>query len=168
MKSVRIAAAALSLASLGLAACQQEAAGPTQEASSAATPEAPDAPAGIALANGRLVLPAVKGNPGAVYFDIANKSEGDATIVGVHVDGAAMAMMHQTMKTDGVNSMKDLSELVVPKGGSAGFKPGENHIMAMDLDDTLQPGTSTDITLTFANGDKATFTAEVLAAGDAR
>ncbi|OJW59142.1 MAG: hypothetical protein BGO57_10620, partial [Sphingomonadales bacterium 63-6] len=129
---------------------------------------APEAPAGIALANGVLVLPAVKGNPGAVYFDIANKSEGDAKIVAVHVDGAGSAMMHQTMTVDGINSMKDISEFVVPKGGSAGFKPGGNHIMAMELDDTLQPGSFTDVTLTFANGDKATFSAEIRAAGDAR
>ena len=164
MKSIRLTAIALAFAGMSLAACQQETAEPTQGAS----PAAPEAPAGIALANGVLVLPAVKGNPGAVYFDIANKSEGDAKIVAVHVDGAGSAMMHQTITTDGINSMKDISEFVVPKGGSAGFKPGGNHIMAMELDDTLQPGSFTDVTLTFANGDKATFSAEIRAAGDAR
>ncbi|HTN15720.1 MAG TPA: copper chaperone PCu(A)C [Sphingomonadaceae bacterium] len=164
MKSVHFAAAALALVSLSLGACQQEAAEPAAEDSMAA----PEAPAGVALANGRLVLPAVKGNPGAVYFDIANKSENDLTIVGVHVDGAGSAMMHQTMNENGMSSMKDMSEVAVPKGGSAGFKPGGNHVMAMELADTLTPGTSTEVTLTFGNGDKASFTAEVFAAGDAR
>lgn len=168
MKSVHFAAAALAMAGLGVAACQQEAAQPSGQAGTQGSEAAPEAPAGIALANGRLVLPAVKGNPGAVYFDIANKSENDLVIVGVHVDGAGSAMMHQTMKADGMSSMKDLSEMAVPKGGSAGFKPGGNHVMAMELSDTLTPGTSTEVTLTFASGDKASFTAEVVAAGDAR
>ncbi|KPL67620.1 hypothetical protein SZ64_05535 [Erythrobacter sp. SG61-1L] len=168
MKSVRIAAAALSLASLGLAGCQQEAAEPTAASGQEGAEAAPEAPAGIEISNGSLMLPAVKGNPGAVYFDLSNKGESDISIVGVYVDGADSAMMHQTMKTDGMNSMKDMSEVPVPKGGSVKFEPGGNHIMAMDLSDTLTPGTSTDVTLTFANGDKASFTAAVRAAGDAR
>ncbi len=39
--------------------------------------------------------------------------------------------------------------------------------MAMDLADTLAAGGTTEVTLTFANGDKVSFDAEIVAAGDA-
>ena len=40
--------------------------------------------------------------------------------------------------------------------------------MAMDLDATLAKGSTTDVTLSFASGEKAVFPGEILAAGDAR
>ena len=57
---------------------------------------APDAPEGIAVTNGRLMLPAVAGNPGAVYFDIANSSDRDRMIRAASVEGAGSSQMHVT------------------------------------------------------------------------
>ena len=48
------------------------------------------------------------------------------------------------------------------------FEPGKLHVMAMDLDDTLQKGGTTDVTLEFTGGDQAEFPVQILAAGDAR
>ena len=62
MKSAVLTGVAIVFAA-GLAGCQQGAEQPAAEATEAV----PEAPAGIAVSNGRLVLPPVKGNPGAVY-----------------------------------------------------------------------------------------------------
>jgi copper(I)-binding protein len=163
VKSTVLMGLALSLAGLGLTACGQDASEPAVQPSEAA----PEAPAGIVISDGRLTLPAVKGNPGAVYFDIANNGEGDTAIAGVSVDGAGHAMLHTTTETGGMTSMSEMTTVPLPKGGSVSFSPGGNHVMAMDLSDTLKAGDSVDVTLTFANGDKASFTADVRAPGDA-
>ncbi len=54
------------------------------------------------------------------------------------------------------------------KGDTVKFAPGGKHVMAMELDDTLAAGETTEVTLTFLGGDKLTFPATILAAGDAR
>lgn len=164
MKSALFAAGALAFAGIALASCGGE----TSQPSATASEAAPDAPTGIAATAGRLVLPAVKGNPGAVYFDLANKSDADTAISGAFVEGAKSAMLHTVVEKDGMSSMMEMSEVAVPKGLTVSFAPGGNHVMAMDLDDSLQPGGSAEVTLTFSNGDKASFSAEILAAGEAR
>lgn len=164
MKSSLLAACALALSGLTLAACGSESSQPTQDASEAA----PEAPAGIVVNDGRLVLPAVAGNPGAVYFDVVNDGEADAAVVAAEVQGAGSTMLHATVEEGGMASMKHMTEFPVAKGATLKFAPGGNHVMAMDLADTLKPGGTTEVTLTFASGDKASFPATILAAGEAR
>lgn len=164
MKSSLLAACALTLSGIALAACGSESAQPTQAASEAA----PEAPAGIAVTDGRLVLPAVAGNAGAVYFDVLNNGDADIAVVAADVQGAGSTMLHATVEEGGMASMKHMEEFPVAKGATLKFEPGGNHVMAMDLADTLAPGGTTEVTLTFASGDKASFPATILSAGEAR
>lgn len=155
-----LAGAALSIAALGLAACGEQ---PAQE-----TETAPEAAPGVTVANGRLILPAVKGNPGVVYFDLTNNSDTETAIAGVSVQGAAAAMLHATTMKDGVASMDEMTSVPVAKGATVSFAPGGNHVMAMELGETLAAGGSTEVTLTFEGGDKLSFPVEIRAAGDDR
>ena len=59
-------AVALGIAVTGLAGCDEQ---PEPAASAAEGPE------GISVADARLMLPAVKGNPGAAYFEVRNSGE---------------------------------------------------------------------------------------------
>jgi len=61
-----------------------------------------------------------------------------------------------------------LDALLAGGGKTAKFEPGGNHVMAMGLDEALKAGDTTEVTLTFVGGDKVSFPATVLAAGDAR
>ncbi len=164
----------LAIVALGLAGCdtrEEPAAEPTQaqEAAPAATPawSDPDAPAGISVSDGRLTLPAVAGNPGAVYFTIRNTGGEDLAIRSAWVAGAAMAMLHQTRTENGTARMADATDVPVPAGNTVSFAPGGLHLMAMDLGGTLEEGGQTEVTLTFASGDKVSFPVEVRAPGDA-
>jgi copper(I)-binding protein len=163
VKSTVLMRLAVSLAALGLAGCQQEAGEPAAQPSEAA----PEAPAGISVTNGRLTLPAVAGNPGAVYFDVTNNGAADTAIAGAAVDGAEHAMLHTTSEQGGMTSMAEMTSVPLPKGATVSFSPGGNHVMAMGLSDTLKAGEEVDVTVTFANGDKASFEADVRAPGDA-
>jgi periplasmic copper chaperone A len=160
MKSAVLAPLALVLGTLALAGCESKPA-PTAG-------EPADASEGISITDARLVLPAVRGNPGAVYFTVHNGSAKDETIAGAEVKGAKEAMIHQSMKVAGMSEMHEMPGALVPAKGTLAFAPGGLHVMAIDLDDTLSKGGTTDVTLTFGSGEKKVFPAEILAAGDAR
>lgn len=149
-------AIALAVAALGPAACNEA----PQKAENG-----PAAPEGISVTNARLMLPAVKGNPGAIYFDVANSGSQNRVIRAASVSGAGSTMMHTTVE-DG--AMQEATQVMVPAGGNAKFEPGGNHVMANDLADTLVAGGKTDVTVTFVGGGKISFPADVRAAGDER
>lgn len=135
-------AAALVLAAIPLAACKQ--------AAPSAQPADPEAKPGISVAHGRLVLPAVSGNPGAAYFDLANAGNSPAVLAAVHVAGSDAAEMHETM---GAN-MSPVATLAIAPGETARFAPGGRHVMVFGLAASVAAGSTTEMTLTFADGDK--------------
>jgi copper(I)-binding protein len=152
-------ASALALAGLGLASCGEK---PEQAET------APETPDGISVTDARLMLPAVKGNPGAIYFDIKNDSDKSMMIRTVSVAGAGSAMLHQMGTWNNQPSMDEIVQIAVPPGGGLKFEPGALHVMASDLADTVTAGSTAEVTLTFVGGDKISFPAEVRAAGDER
>ena len=124
----------------------------------------PEAPEGIAVSNGRLMLPAVAGNPAAAYFDLANSGDRDRVIRAASVQGAGSSMMHITTET----GMQETLQVMSKAGETVKFEPGGLHVMASDLADTVVAGGQAEVTVTFVGGDKVSFPAEVRAAGDER
>ncbi len=127
---------------------------------------APEAPAGIAVTDGRFNLPAVAGNPGVVYFTIANSGEDQATIRSVDMIGAGSAKLHETSEWNGQMDMQELFTVPVMAGETVSFESGGKHVMVYDVDPSLAAGGETEVTLTFAGGDKISFPVKILAAGD--
>jgi len=160
MKSAILASAALALATLGLAACADES---TNEADEGDTSQE-----GISVTDGRLILPAVAGNPGAVYFTVHNDGERDRFIRAAAIEGAQSAVLHQMGTWNNQSSMDEVMQIAVPAGGELAFEPGGLHVMANDLADTLAAGGQTEVTITFVGGKTASFPVEVRAAGDER
>ena len=157
MKSRIFVSIALGACAIALAGCQKE---PASEA-------AAEADIGIAASNVKLVLPAVKGNPGAVYFDIVNNAREFAVLRKVEVAGAKEAMMHDTIDNNGVMEMVALQPVNLPKGETIKFERGGKHVMAMELDETLAAGGTTEVTFTFTGGDKLSVPATIEAIGGA-
>lgn len=147
-------AALLLIAALPLAACGQQAEQPAA---------APEAKPGLALNDGRLVLPAVKGNPAGGYFTLVNGGDKVVTLAAVTVTGAARAEMHETVG----EAMSPIEKLELKPGETVEFKPGGKHVMAFELDPSLAPGGTTEITLTFEGGDKLSATLKLEARGAA-
>lgn len=144
-----------------LTACQQAEAPATQE--SEAAPADPEAKPGISGDAGRLVLPVVPGRPAAVYFTVRNSGSETVTLAAVHVAGAREAQMHETRG----GSMSAVKSLPIEPGGSLEFAPGGLHAMAFDLDDSLKEGSTSELTLTFADGDKLSMPLRIEAMGGA-
>jgi len=161
MNSLRSLGLSCVLATALLSACSSEKAPEAARETAGAPAAEVDAKPGIAVSEARLVLPAVPGRPAAVYFTLANKGDKPATLAGVHVEGAAKAEMHQT--TGG--QMAPVDKVDLAPGTEVKFAPGGMHVMAFELADTLKAGGKAEMTLTFADGDKASVPLSVEPAG---
>ena len=142
----RLAPLFLAISLSALSACNQQ---PAQDETAQS---APDAKPGLALSDATLVLPAVKGNPAGGYFTLVNNGDKPVTLAGVNIDGAAKAEMHETKG----GTMAPLPNLEIKPGETVKFERGGKHVMAFGLDAKLVVGGKTEITLTFADGDKVT------------
>lgn len=149
MKANTLAAAVCVLALAGsLGACRQSKPADAQEEPAEAS--APDAKPGLSLGAAKLVLPAVSGNPAAAYFTLSNGGSEPVVVAGVHIEGAQNTEFHQTAG----GSMNLLESPTVPAKGSLQFAPGGNHVMVFGLDETLVANKTSEVTVTFSDGDK--------------
>ncbi len=159
MKFTRFAPVALALASVSLAGCS----GGAEETAAPAADEV-----ALEVSDARLMLPAVAGNPGAIYFDVENTGEKNYAIRRVDVEGASSADLHGSMEMQGEMMMDSVGQVLVNAGDTESFEPGAFHVMVFDLDPSLEAGGSTDMTLTVVGGKTKTFPVEIRAAGDER
>jgi len=136
---------AASLSVLALAAC-----GGAKDEEKAAPTAAPEAKPGISVSEGKMILPAVSGNPGGVYFALANGGEAKVSIATIAIDGVGKTEVHQTIG----GQMKPVDRLDVEGKTTLKFERGGLHVMAFDLDSKLQAGGTTEMTVTFSDGDK--------------
>ena len=159
MRTATFALSAVAAMALGLSACGSQA--PQPEASEAAA-AAPDAPPGITLSDARIQLPLVSGRPGAAYFSISQANGAPRKVVGVAVEMAGRAEMHETR--DG--TMAPVKEVEVGPGKTIKFAPGGYHVMLFDLDPKLRFTKDAELTVTFDGGDKASARAAVTTMAD--
>ena len=115
------------------------------------------------MTDGVLILPAVAGRPGAAYFTVTNNGDKPTELAAVYVEGAAKAEIHETMG----GKMQPLAKLALPVGATVKFERGGKHVMLFDLADTLTAGSSAEMTLTFADGDKLSAPLRIEGAGGA-
>lgn len=152
-----LAVSMLPLALVALSGCKKEEARTTKEAPAAASTPASD----LSIEAARLVLPAVKGNPGAAYLTVVNRTTGTRSIVSITVDGSERAEMHQTIGTE----MNPVDRFDIAPGTSAVFEPGKLHVMVFNLVGNLKAGGKTKVTVRFADGEKVDGTLGIVAPG---
>ncbi|NQX93882.1 MAG: copper chaperone PCu(A)C [Erythrobacter sp.] len=144
---------------LALSACAEEAPAPV---------EVEGVYPGLEITNARLVLPPVSGNPAAVYFDAAYNGERGISITGANVAGAGSTTIHAMMEYNFEMTMAEVGPIAIRGGESQTFEPGGFHVMAMELDETIEAGDTVEVTLKISGGKTHKFDAEVRAAGEER
>jgi len=145
------------IAALSLSGCDK----PKQQPAAAKTESALDAKPGISLSAGRLVLPAVTGNPGAAYFQINNSAGASTVVAAIAIDGAGKTEVHQTIG----DAMTKVDQVEIAPSTSISFEPGKLHVMVFDILPRLKAGGTTELTVTFADGDKVSAPMKVEAPG---
>jgi periplasmic copper chaperone A len=122
---------------------------------------APEAKPGVSLASAELVLPVLAGRPGAVYFQITNDSDQPVSLVSAYVEGATSAEIHGM--SGGMMEKRDA--IAIKPGEAVVFERGGLHVMAFELADSLAAGGTSELTLTFADGDKISAPLTIIAGG---
>jgi len=156
-----VSAALFALAGCGDSGKQEN---PKETAENAAPANGPDAKPGLVVADGVLVLPAVKGNPGVAYFAVTNGSDKPTSLAAVFVEGAGKAEMHETKG----GKMAPLNWAEITPGATVKFERGGKHVMLFDLADTLKAGGTAEMTLTFSGGDKLSTPLRIETVGGAK
>lgn len=154
MKSIYLACA-LGLGAVTLAGCDQK---PAEEEVAAAP---------LTASEGKLFLPAVSGNPGAVYFKLENPGDRAISVRKAEVEGAGSAELHDYMEYDDTE-MGSIGVVTVQPGETVSFEPGGKHVMAFDLEEGFGAGDTTKVTLIAAGSRRHSFEATAQAAGDDR
>lgn len=94
---------------------------------------------------------------GVVYLTIKNNGSEADRLVSAKSDAAQIVEIHEAKVDNGVMSMKELADgLEIPAGESVSFTPSGLHLMLINLNHDLMPGSTYDLTLTFEHAGEMT------------
>lgn len=166
MKTV-FPALALGMSALAVAGCEKAPEKPMEQPMEHdAAPAVETGIEGLTVSKAHLMMPTVTGNPAGVFFDLAYGGTEDLTLESADIAQSKGTMIHDVVEKDGMKQMVPLGPLTIKGGENVSFAPGGKHIMAMKLDEAVAPGSKVDVKLTFAGGKTASFTADVMPAGE--
>lgn len=86
---------------------------------------------------------------GAVYFTLRNDGDAADRLTAITTDAAASAMLHETVETNGVASMRHLEALTLGPRQAIKLAPRKMHVMLMGLKAPLKKGENLVLTLSF-------------------
>ena len=106
--------------------------------------------------------PAFKGENGAVYFVIENRTDSHDALTGASTDIASAAEVHMSMQNEqGVMTMSMQDSVQILPGENVTFKPGGLHVMLVDLKQDLKVGDTFTLSLQFEKSGEITVQVEV-------
>jgi hypothetical protein len=112
--------------------------------------------------------PVAPGANGAVYLELVNEGGSSDVLLSVESQVAEAVEMHETkLDENDVMSMRPISKIEVPAGGSVSLEPGGKHIMLINLQQALKPGEKISLTLNFEKSGPLAVEAEIRQIGAA-
>ena len=98
----------------------------------------------------------------SVFGEVANSSDSTITIVAAAYPAADTVELHEVVTEGADSTMRETDGgFAVEPQGTRSLAPGGDHIMLMGLAEDLEPGMEATITVEFADGSTAGFTAPV-------
>lgn len=110
----------------------------------------------LRVASGHIVAPATPDRPAAAYFTIEGGSV-PVDLVAVTADLAQRVEMHETVREDGMTSMRELARAPVPVQGKLEFKPGAKHVMVWGINGAAIRAEYLPMVFIFSNNDRIMF-----------
>ena len=91
---------------------------------------------------------------GSVYMEIKNNSNSDDKLLSASSDKAGMVMIHRSIREGDISKMIHIHDgITIPGNSSVSLKPGDYHLMLMNLDKNLSLGDKISIILNFEKND---------------
>ena len=103
--------------------------------------------------------------PAAAYLTIVNRGEAPDRLMEVTSPIAGHVMLHATTMKDGIMQMSHVPGLSIGPGESVSLKPGERHLMLMDLRQPLRKGQRFAMTLRFEKAGDVAITVPIASPG---
>jgi copper(I)-binding protein len=94
--------------------------------------------------------------PSGGYFTLHNGMAKPVTLMTAQSPACGMLMLHKSSGMAGMTSMDDVSDVIVPAGGTVKFAPGGYHLMCTEAGPAIKPGGRVPVTLNFRGGAKVT------------
>ena len=101
--------------------------------------------------------PGLGGGNSAVFLTIENNSNISDLLLGAESDVASSVELHKTTMEEGVMKMKQQASVPIPANEQIIFKPGDLHVMLIDLKTGLSVGDEFEVTLEFEQFGKFKF-----------
>ena len=87
---------------------------------------------------------------GSVYMKIKNNSNIDDKLLSASSDKAGLVMIHRSIREGDISKMIHIHDgITIPANDSVNLKPGDYHLMLMNLDKNLSLGDKVSIVLNF-------------------
>ena len=91
---------------------------------------------------------------GSVYMEIKNNSNSDDKLLSASSDKTGMVMIHRSIKEGDISKMIHIHDgITIPGNSLVSLKPGDYHLMLMNLDKNLSLGDKISIILNFEKND---------------
>lgn len=101
----------------------------------------------------------------AAYMDIKNPGKQNMKIVAASSEDFGKIELHRTIEADGMATMQQQHELLIPAGGELKLEPNSYHLMLFRPVKPLPAGTRSSFSFELANGKTIKIAAEVKKAG---
>lgn len=85
----------------------------------------------------------------AFYVTLANRTDTEDALVGAESERCGEAQLHESVMDGDVMSMRQVSAVELPAGGTVALEPGGLHIMCLGVTEPLETGETIDVTLRF-------------------
>ena len=91
---------------------------------------------------------------GSVYMEIKSNGNSDDKLLSASSDKAGMVMIHRSIREGDISKMIHIHDgITIPGNSSVSLKPGDYHLMLMNLDKNLSLGDKISIILNFEKND---------------
>ena len=91
---------------------------------------------------------------GSVYMKIKNNGNSEDKLLSASSDKAGMDMIHRSIREGNISKMIHIHDgIAIPGNSEVSLKPGDYHLMLMDLDKNLSLGDKISIVLNFEKND---------------
>ena len=91
---------------------------------------------------------------GSVYMKIKNNGNSEDKLLSASSDKAGIVMIHRSIREGNISKMIHIHDgIAIPGNSEVSLKPGDYHLMLMDLDKNLSLGDKISIVLNFEKND---------------